>query len=91
MMKSLDLDSGKFLKKLLYRVKANTYVAYMLKFISLTVSNFEKTASCVDDPVKNVSYLCPKLFYSLDYNYRIQHYKLFGFKQGTVSRALPNI
>ena len=52
MMKSLDLDSGNFLKKLPYRVKTNTYVAYMLKLISLTVTNFEKIASCVDDPAK---------------------------------------
>ena len=68
MMKTLDLDSGNFLKTLSYRVKTNTYVAYMLKLISLTVTNFEKIASCVDNPL-NVFYLCPKLFYSLDYNY----------------------
>ena len=52
MMKSLDLDFGNFHKKLPYRVKANTYVAYMLKLISLAVTNFEKIALCVDDPAK---------------------------------------
>ena len=51
MMKTLDLDSGNFLKTLPYRVKTNTYVVYMLKLISLTVANFEKIASCVDDPL----------------------------------------
>ena len=69
MMKTLDLDSGNFLKTLPYRVKTNTYVAYMLKLILLTVIHFEKFASCVDDPAKCL------LFVS-----RIQHYKLFGFK-----------
>ena len=49
MMKTVD--SRNFLKTLSYRVKTNTYVAYMLKLISLTVTNFEKIASYVDDPV----------------------------------------
>ena len=52
MIKSLDFGSGTFLKKLPYRVKTNTYVAYILKLISLTVTNFEKITSCVDDPAK---------------------------------------
>ena len=52
MMKTLDLESGNIFKTLPYHVKANTYVAYMLKLISLTVTNSEKIPSCVDDQAK---------------------------------------
>ena len=68
MMKTLDLDSRNLLKKLPYRVKTNTYVAYMLKHISLTVQILRKLLHAWMIQL-NVSYLCPKLFYSLDYNY----------------------
>ena len=52
MMKTPDLDSGNLLKTLPYHVKTMTYVAYMLKFISLIVTNFAKIALCVADPAK---------------------------------------
>ena len=50
MMKTPDLDSGNLLKTLPYHVKTMTYD--MLKFISLTVTNFAKIALCVTDPAK---------------------------------------
>ena len=83
------------LKTQSYSVKIMTFVAYMLNINSLTgiphSPNFEKIASYVANPAE-FFYLCPRLYFFLfGFNYWIQHYKLFCFKKGTISRALSNI
>ena len=72
-----------------------TYVAYMLKIISLTGTVYSHEI-CENYFVcgwsKWMSFTCvQKLLYSLDFNYWTQRYKLFCLKKGTISRALSNI